>query len=437
MCVVVLVDDNDTRPEPDIIRAMFDSNGDGAGAAWREEVDGVPHVHWRKGLGVEDMVELAATLPVPYVQHFRIASCGGVRPELTHPFEISEDASVESEGLTTNPVLFHNGHWTGWERELKEAVWKAGGEIKLPVGPWSDTRAMAFLVHHFGHGYLDLANEKTIMFGPDGDIGIWGTFGQHGWSYYKGLYLVSNTHFAWRAEKTLREVKDNRSMFRNDGVKSVVLAPDPALGITREPAETDSEWMRRYNAAAEGQKRLDAILIQDATTPTGQAQEVHALSQRSFCRTEGDAGGEADQQESLSESVQDQEQARGQGVAENAQGASRREVTPCARTGSVTASGGGHRTDDNHSLSEAIQAALEAHTDIDPRMQLIGGTVEQYQRQEEARWARRICAVRNPKGPVVSSTGRRVSPRREEADLTEDQRLVAHVDDLRKSILSL
>lgn len=64
--------------------------------------------------------------------HTRLASCGGVKDELCHPFDVEGDAGKY--------VVMHNGHWGGW--------WSYSDEEK------SDTQTMANLVAKYGTGVL-------------------------------------------------------------------------------------------------------------------------------------------------------------------------------------------------------------------------------------------------------------------------------------------
>jgi len=155
-----------------MINKAWDRNDDGGGVAWREpDANGRMMVKWKKGLedkdGLEEMTELCYTLPVPYVAHFRVASCGGVRPSLTHPFLVDHTASTAIEGETYGGVLFHNGDWKGWGEACREAAIHSGVPIP-PGGKWSDSRGMAWLCSIYGPGFMSfLPDQKGVYFTPD------------------------------------------------------------------------------------------------------------------------------------------------------------------------------------------------------------------------------------------------------------------------------
>lgn len=160
MCVILL--SNKDRPSIEMIRSAWRQNDAGGGVAWRE--DGF--VRWEKGImNLEQMEELCLKVPLPFIAHFRIPSYGGKRESLCHPFPIEKKVSLALSGKTKGNVLFHNGHWGKWKESMLDAVIKSG--IPVPVGKWSDTRAMAFHAAIYGLGILELIDEKAVAFGPD------------------------------------------------------------------------------------------------------------------------------------------------------------------------------------------------------------------------------------------------------------------------------
>jgi hypothetical protein len=170
MCVIMAC--QDAKPTEEMIRAAFATNGDGGGVAWREfpEIDGKkrPVVRWKKGIDdVEEMVRLSADLTLPFVLHFRKQSVGPKTKEMCHPFPVAKGAPLELEGQTSGQVLFHNGTWHQWESESIKAAFN--GRVKLPRGPFSDTRMMAWITHMISPGFLDLIKEKVLLFGTDDD----------------------------------------------------------------------------------------------------------------------------------------------------------------------------------------------------------------------------------------------------------------------------
>lgn len=193
MCVIVIVSKDADRPSEDMVEQMWQKNPDGGGIAYREGRGAERHVVWEKGLmgketGLLRMKELIKTVPTPYVAHFRIASRGGVRSELTHPFPVEKDTSLALTGTTRGEVLFHNGDWKEWEDWSRSAAVQSN--TRIPTGKWSDTRGMAWLCSIYGLGFMEfLSGQKGVAFGPK-TLEVFG----NGWKIIDNVYC-SNDFF--------------------------------------------------------------------------------------------------------------------------------------------------------------------------------------------------------------------------------------------------
>lgn len=183
MCVIILAEHG--RPSPKMLDQAWTMNRDGGGMCWREPDPTDPskvQVVWKKGLTLDEVQELNKNVPLPFVIHMRIASVdgGGVHKNLTHPFEVSEHASIALEGRTANPVLFHNGNWKNWEERALEVAIKS--RVGVPTGRWSDSRAMAWLSHVCGYGFMNfLPDQRGLMFGTS----WYNVFNGPGWERVK------------------------------------------------------------------------------------------------------------------------------------------------------------------------------------------------------------------------------------------------------------
>lgn len=174
-------------PDKHDLRAAAEGNPHGAGIAWVQ--DG--RVQWRKGIqGKPDYVakeigKLIEGKPLPLLIHFRVATVGGPIPELTHPFPIVGKVPLALQG-SANQVLMHNGHWTDWVKDSLEtrslmiqgAMREKGGglvNVKIPQGPWSDSRAMAWNASIYGEGFLTLRvpTQKIAILDSKGGVRYW------------------------------------------------------------------------------------------------------------------------------------------------------------------------------------------------------------------------------------------------------------------------
>lgn len=112
MCIIAIKDYNIPAPSKDIVTACFRANPDGAGVAILRP--GADVVEISKGfMGVDDYFDFitsAVQLEDYAVYHFRIATSGGKRPELTHPFPVSDNAADLMRLQTRTRFAFiHNG----------------------------------------------------------------------------------------------------------------------------------------------------------------------------------------------------------------------------------------------------------------------------------------------------------------------------------------
>lgn len=151
MCVIAIAEKK--RLDAETIKKCHCANSDGIGIAWLNRELG--RVEYKKNLTIDDAIQLAESLPLPYIYHFRLATVGGKEPILCHPFEIDKNSPLSLEGHSSS-VLFHNGHWSNWQEVLTNA------EIKL-TGPISDSRAIAALVSEMGDKALHLITGKFAI----------------------------------------------------------------------------------------------------------------------------------------------------------------------------------------------------------------------------------------------------------------------------------
>lgn len=192
MCVIMTA--MSVRPTPEMVRAGWKANKDGGGYAFRDlDEAGEEVVKWKKNLSEDEMLKAAAELPLPFILHFRVASQGGVKPELCHPFEVERYPSRKTEGETKGYVLFHNGDWNSWHDTALQAAVHSG--VPLPIGFLSDSKIMAWLCSLFGINMMTCIKQKGIAFSPD-DMEF---FNGNGW--YKINDVWCSNDFFWGGVK--------------------------------------------------------------------------------------------------------------------------------------------------------------------------------------------------------------------------------------------
>lgn len=162
-------------PSMKVLEKAAERNQHGAGIAWWDEKDKI--IRFEKGLKSDP----AALEPIikkirhhPTLIHFRIASVGGIDPDLTHPFPIEPDASLRHSG-TSKAVLMHNGHWFSWKETFRDFCLRH--KLEPPPGLWSDSRAIAFIAAHMGKRILPFLTDKDRIAVITSD-GRWETIGE-------------------------------------------------------------------------------------------------------------------------------------------------------------------------------------------------------------------------------------------------------------------
>lgn len=164
MCVISVC--REDRLTPRMVDKMWSDSPHMGGVAWRAPVKGVDHVFWKKGLTLKEMHDVAQSVPLPAVFHFRKQTVGGECPELNHPFPVTRKVETLLEGHTQGGVLFHNGTLQNWEDRLLKAC--VDFKLSIPDDELSDSRAIAFLTSIYGKNYMNLLpdNQRGVYFSP-------------------------------------------------------------------------------------------------------------------------------------------------------------------------------------------------------------------------------------------------------------------------------
>jgi hypothetical protein len=270
MCVVALCDEDKRLTEAQI-EDMYDANSHGAGIAWRDKKGRKTVVKWAKGLDLDQMKALALTLPLPYVAHFRIPTCGptqGIYAPLCHPFPITDGVELHEEGEFDGYLLFHNGQWFDWEAKLLDYACK--GNWKLPEGKWSDSRAMAKMAHHLGLGVLDFFKQKICLFSPD-KIFLVGD----GWIYPQEASVplgICVSNVGWRDRGNWRRTRQGHSNKPSSTEKEGHTSAQSVTEV-KQPGCSPREAVQQNGPAGNAQEK--AIGSQTTTTtPIGPCQET-------------------------------------------------------------------------------------------------------------------------------------------------------------------
>lgn len=136
MCIIAICVKRKLTTEE--LRQCWTCNRDGAGIAFPvSDTDATLVKGFMRRKELERFYDTVDTLP--HVVHFRVASSGGVRPELTHPFLCTPDSDVPLSYTGSDMLLFHNGIALDWH--------KLGDKHNIPWNwRWSDTRVISAVI---------------------------------------------------------------------------------------------------------------------------------------------------------------------------------------------------------------------------------------------------------------------------------------------------
>lgn len=249
MCVIAAMIDRKISKE-DLLKCER-ANKDGGGVSWVE--DG--KVHWKKGIDGKEMWKIIEKVALPCVAHFRISTTGTYTKALTHPFPIEEQCSTALHG-SADRVLFHNGMWNKWDDWCMEMV--VMKNIVFPGGEWSDSRAMAWMIHHSNPSFLRFVGQKIAIHTAD-KVYMWGSFTEKDGIYYSNMgwdYPVKT----WPEYKGGKDSYGYGSLYTDYGKRGVGFnngqyedKKQTPKTETAEDTKLSQEEMRDYLAALEGQ----------------------------------------------------------------------------------------------------------------------------------------------------------------------------------------
>ena len=191
MCVISYAGWGSKKETPDNIVKMDKANPDGIGFSCIDS----GNVIWEKGITVERAIALVEKYPLPQVLHFRIKTVGSKRSELCHPFPILKNGNNPLVGSTNNGVLFHNGHWGDWKKNLLQMVLSTPSLEEFPEGDWSDSRAIALMVAYKGKEILKLISGGKFLLMLPNKVFYWGDF----YDYENRKY----SNITWNSTKTV------------------------------------------------------------------------------------------------------------------------------------------------------------------------------------------------------------------------------------------
>lgn len=157
MCVIICIEDG-KYPSLETLNSAEKLNSHGGSIAWLNKDKTKSYFKGITAKKIHAIIEkdLKPNGIMTAIIHFRIASVGEVSKQLCHPFEVTNNVSLNLKGDNLKcSLLFHNGTWSDYAEALLEYIGSLPEATKMPKGQWSDTRVMAYLAHRVGHKKLN------------------------------------------------------------------------------------------------------------------------------------------------------------------------------------------------------------------------------------------------------------------------------------------
>ncbi len=246
MCVILICEDNE--PSWDTLFRCEVVNGHGGGIAWINKEKKV--AEYRKALDAKEIYELIRSKQVelPYVIHFRLTSVGGRDDLLTHPFEVTRESVVRTEG-SAERLLFHNGTISDWE------LFFAASNLENPEdkSPMSDSRAMAIISDKNEKFLTRLPATKGKFVVVDGtvsnaELNTAGEIRYYGYFDNDNGILFSNLTWKYKSTKVISCTPatndDDFWKAKNKEIEESK-ASNPSLVIAQETAEVQKQMGKK------------------------------------------------------------------------------------------------------------------------------------------------------------------------------------------------
>lgn len=192
MCVAAIINKSVSLS---YLKHMDQDNPHGGGVAW---FDG-DAICFERNLNAETIFAMQdeGIIKLPYLLHFRWATHGGVKPELTHPFPTGIRAFAGELTGRAHQVIIHNGVWNrcyDWVEWLPDSV---SNEV---IAATSDTAIAAF----FYEQLPDIGDEipwavasATVTDGAEGRSTM--KIRKHGgWTAWQGNEFSNLNWLPWR-----------------------------------------------------------------------------------------------------------------------------------------------------------------------------------------------------------------------------------------------
>lgn len=190
MCVIAFSPEGKI-PSTDLMTRCAQYNPYGAGVMWIEDNT----VCYQKGiLATEELLQVLQILKgATFAIHWRFTAGTSRMPELTHPFPVSQAASLQLQGKTAK-ALMYSGVYPGWQKLLTHA--EQEHNVIRPAGNWTVTRAIAWLTALYGDAWINLHTPGKVLLFTAHQASMYGVFRNEKEIYWSTREFEFPTNFS-------------------------------------------------------------------------------------------------------------------------------------------------------------------------------------------------------------------------------------------------
>lgn len=200
MCIIVAKPANTPMISDKILENCWESNSDGAGFMYAKD----NRVYIQKGFmtlksfknALDRLGSVYSLDELPIVLHFRISTQGGVNPQNTHPFPITNDVHQLTGSKTSSPIggMAHNGvipqysfYGSKTAHAYSDTLLFVKEAVSQMVHTPKDLENKTILTD-----LENIAKSKLAFLSPDGNIHLLGDFNMD-----KGVAYSNYTWYGW------------------------------------------------------------------------------------------------------------------------------------------------------------------------------------------------------------------------------------------------
>lgn len=231
MCIICVKNKGVKAPTKEVIENMFYANPNGAGFAYVKNNRVIIH----KGLMTLETFETAlekvykslgnSLQNTPFIYHFRITTSGGTKPQLTHPFPLSNKKSkLLKLQQSCDVAVAHNGII---DINIEKGLSDTATYIKNELSPYKTIKSDFYKSEVIQDAIEHRIDSKLAILSQDGSIVTIGNFEEDNGLLYSNTSYMSYRSFYtdWYSDTDTRHITVKESIKKPTGIYAELL-PD-------------------------------------------------------------------------------------------------------------------------------------------------------------------------------------------------------------------